>query len=128
MLKNAVLALNSVFCKLPNKSETFLNQFKHVFCMAEEESKEETVTQTVGKVVTWYEKIMGYIASRVSSFVAFLFFLFTMGAFFGMVAVQHAPQFAFYIVMAPAVLGLIAYYNRSFATVMFILLLIFVFI
>ncbi len=96
--------------------------------MADEETGETAVEASVGKLDSWYEKIMGYITNRVSSFVAFLFFLFTLGAFFGLAVATKAPHLAPYFVIVPALLGLIAYYNRTFATVMFLLLLVFVFI
>jgi len=96
--------------------------------MADEETSETAVEASAGKIDSWYEKIMGYITNRISSFVAFLFFLFAIGAVFGICVAMRWPHLASWIVIIPAVIGLIAYYNRTFATVMFFLLLVFVFI
>jgi len=96
--------------------------------MAGEETSEKEEQLTKGSLDSWYEKIMNYLSERVSSFVAFLFFLFTVGAFFGLTVASKWPHLSPWIILVPAVLGLIAYYNRAFATIVFFLLVIFVII
>ena len=71
----------------------------------------------------WFNKLDNYFTGKIAAFVAFLFFLFTVGAVFGAVSVWKLPGLAPYIIMVPAFLGLIAYYSRGFATLMFIAVL-----
>ncbi len=96
--------------------------------MADEETAESSPAPSIGTIDLWYTKIMSSITAGVSSFVAFLFFLFTIGAFFGLITAMRWPHLASWIVIIPAIIGLIAYYNRTFATAVFFLLIIFVFI
>ncbi len=76
----------------------------------------------------WYNKLAAYLSSKISAFVAFLFFLFAAGAFYGTYVVARLPHFEIYLLLAPLALGLLAYYSRGFATVAFIFLLLFVFV
>jgi hypothetical protein len=77
----------------------------------------------------WVEKrfstFADYIGSQISTFVAFLFLLFALGAFFGAFVYTRFPEIAIYFIIAPAALGLIAYYNRTVAVVLFVVFLAF---
>lgn len=80
--------------------------------------------------LNWIERrfssFAGYISAQISHFVAFLFLLFAVGAFFGAFVYTRFPQIGIYLIIAPAVLGLIAYYNRTVAIILFALFLVFV--
>ena len=75
-------------------------------------------------VDAWFNKIQEYIGQKISTFIAFLFFLFTLGAVFGAITILRFPEYAPFMIIAPAVLGLLAYYNRTIATIAFALLII----
>jgi len=77
----------------------------------------------------WYGKIQKQLTGKISNFVAFLFFLFALGALIMLMVMQKYPQQAFLVILGPAVAGIIAYYNRIFATIVFfgVVILIFFF-
>jgi len=77
---------------------------------------------------SWYAKIQKKIGTGISNFVAFLFFIMAIGAWIGIMTFYHYPNQALLAVIIPALAGAIAYYNRSFATVVFLLLVIIIFI
>ncbi len=74
------------------------------------------------KMDGFFEKIENYITSGISTFVAFLFVLISVGAFYGFLVAKHQADVAVYFLIAPAIVGLIAYYNRAFAVAIFIVL------
>ncbi|MDD5147949.1 MAG: hypothetical protein PHH08_00620 [Candidatus ainarchaeum sp.] len=82
-----------------------------------------------GGITGWIEKrftgMASYLGAQISRFVAFLFLLFALGAFFGAFVYTRFPHVAIYFIIAPAVLGLIAYYNRTAAVILFIAFLVF---
>ncbi|MDO8427721.1 MAG: hypothetical protein Q7S92_00740 [Candidatus Diapherotrites archaeon] len=69
----------------------------------------------------WVSKLITYVTSQIRTFVAFLFFVFTLGAVLGILIMYKAPQYAGLLVLAPAIMGLLAYYNTTIAVVLFIL-------
>jgi hypothetical protein len=83
-----------------------------------------------GSTLNWIEKqfmgIANYLGAGISRFVAFLFLLFAVGAFFGAFVYTRFPSMGIYLILVPAVLGLIAYYSRTAAIVMFIGFIIFI--
>jgi hypothetical protein len=76
----------------------------------------------------WFTKIQTDIGKKIGAFVAFFFFLLAIGIFIGIIAMQHYPEQAMLAVLFPAIAGIIAYYNRAFAIIIFIIMLIFIFI
>ena len=80
-------------------------------------------------VTAWIENrfksIAGYVGAQISRFVAFLFLLFAVGAFFGAFVYTNFPHIGIWLIVAPAVLGIIAYYNRVAAIVLFALFFVF---
>ncbi len=92
--------------------------------MAEEEN---TPSSTLGMIDKAFDKFSSYLSDRISAFVAFLFLLITIGAFYGYLIVPRFPELSFYLLIAPIALALIAYYNRTFASILFVGLLFFVF-
>jgi hypothetical protein len=81
-----------------------------------------------GKVDDWFVKIQDYITKKLGSFVAFLFLLVALGAFIGVIVSHRWPHYSMFTVIVPGIAGLLAYYNRTIAMILFTLLLIFVFI
>ncbi|MBN1940826.1 MAG: hypothetical protein JW772_01445 [Candidatus Diapherotrites archaeon] len=79
--------------------------------------------------LSWVERrisgVANYLSAGISRFVAFLFFLFGIGAFFGAFVYTSFPKLGIYLIVAPLLLGLIAYYNKTVAIVLFIVFLIF---
>ena len=75
-----------------------------------------------------FGKIQKEANSKIANFVAFFFFMIAIGAFIGMMVVQHYPGQALLAVIFPALAGAIAYYNRVYATAIFGLLMIVIFI
>jgi hypothetical protein len=80
-----------------------------------------------GKVDSWFIKIQDYTTKKIGSFVAFLFLLVAWGAFTAIIVMQRWPEYAFLTVAVPGAAGLLAYYNRSVAIVLFALLIVFAF-
>ena len=64
-------------------------------------------------------RISNYVTGTISSFVAFLFFLFALGAIYGALIVSRYPHLGIYLIIAPALVGLIAYYSRTFSLIIF---------
>jgi hypothetical protein len=79
-------------------------------------------------VDSWYQKIQKKVGTGISNFVAFFFFVMAIGAWIGIVTFYHYPNQALLAVIFPALAGAIAYYNRSFATAVFLLLIIVIFL
>ena len=72
------------------------------------------------KTDNWYDKIAAYVSEQVSTFVAFMFFLITVGAVYGALVAAKNPTLEPILIIAPAVLGLVAFYNRDISTLFFI--------
>lgn len=85
--------------------------------MAEEEKK-------MGMTDNIFSKIAGYLGERISIFVAFLFSLLGIGMVIGGFVVVKFPEIAAFLIAAPFVLAVIAYYNRVFAIIAFIAFLV----
>ncbi|MBT4191679.1 MAG: hypothetical protein HOE11_00060 [Candidatus Diapherotrites archaeon] len=81
-----------------------------------------------GKVDNWFNKIQDYVTGVIGAFVAFLFLIFAAGAGLMMFVMEQWPEKAFLVVLIPAASGVLAYYNRTYATIVFIALLVFIFI
>jgi hypothetical protein len=80
------------------------------------------------KADPWFEKIQKYVTAKIGAFVAFIFLIFAAGAFAAIMVMQRWPGHEWLVIMIPAVAGIIAYYNRTFAIIAFVLLLALVFI
>jgi len=89
---------------------------------------EKPVVPAFGTIDKVFDRFSSYLSERISAFVAFLFLLIFMGTIYGYVIIPRFPQFALYLLVAPLILALISYYNRTFASIMFVLLLFFVFL
>lgn len=69
-----------------------------------------------------FKKMIEAFLERIRVFAAFMFLLFVAGAVFGFIATTVLDPV---IIVIPAALGLIAYYNTTFAVISLILLIIF---
>ncbi len=76
----------------------------------------------------WFTKIQKEVASKIGNFVAFFFFLIAIGAWIGISVAHNYPNESLLAVMLPAVAGLLAYYNRAFATAVFIIVILMIFV
>jgi len=76
----------------------------------------------------FFEKVENYITGGISTFVAFLFFLVTIGALYGFFVASKKGDYQEWFLIAPAIAGLIAYYNRAFAIAVFGLLILLIFL
>ncbi len=72
----------------------------------------------------WFGKLQKRVTGTISSFVAYFFFMIALGSFITVIVINQWPQHTFWIVIAPLAAGVLAYYNRAFATAMFLLILI----
>jgi type IV secretory pathway VirB2 component (pilin) len=81
-----------------------------------------------GRVDNWFTKIQNYVTGVIGAFVAFLFLIFAAGAALTMFVMEQWPEKAFLVVLIPAAAGILAYYNRTYATIVFIGLIALVFI
>ena len=73
-----------------------------------------------GKVDSWFGKVEKYVTGVIGAFVAFLFLIFAAGAAFALFVAEQWPEKAFMVVLIPAASGILAYYNRTYATIAFI--------
>ncbi len=81
--------------------------------------KNNMFDETIDKLA---KRIENYITGGISKLIAAILFLITIGAAYGYLAASRGEPIAEYFIIAPAVAGLIAYYNRSFAVILFIIL------
>jgi hypothetical protein len=88
---------------------------------------DEKKEDVLGRTDKYFSRISEWLSARISAFVAFLFLLFGAGALYATFIIPRLPEFGPYLLAAPFVLALIAYYNRTAATILFAgLLLMFV--
>ncbi len=78
------------------------------------------------RVDGWIERVERYITGTISSFVAFLFFLFALGAMYGAVVISKSDELGIYLIIALALIGLIAYYSRTFSLIIFTGVIVFI--
>lgn len=76
----------------------------------------------------YFAKLQKKAADTLPHFVAFLFFIIAIGAFIGVMVTSNYPNQAMLAVLLPALAGALAYYNRAFATAVFLIMVLFVFI
>ncbi|NMA44875.1 MAG: hypothetical protein GX950_03640 [Candidatus Diapherotrites archaeon] len=67
-----------------------------------------------------YSKIQKKVTGSIAEFVAFFFFVITLGSLVTIYIITQFPQHAFWVVLTPALAGIISYYNRTFATIIFL--------
>lgn len=84
------------------------------------EGAKEEAEKAFGRVDNIFDKFSSYLSARISTFVAFLFVLIAIGGFYGYFIVTRFPELSIYLLITPLVIALIAYYNRTFATIMFL--------
>ncbi|GEM_PF-2014553 len=91
-----------------------------------EEHKEDTghaktaTVSTVSRMDPVFENIQKYVTGTISTFVAFLFLLIALGAFYALaVTGTRLNSENMLLVLAPAIVGLIAYSSRDIAMIMF---------
>lgn len=63
----------------------------------------------------WLDNLIKAITGGIAKFVAFVFFIFTLGMLFGLFIIRVEPLFLF----VPPLLGLAAFYNEKLAIVIF---------
>ncbi len=85
--------------------------------------KKEDETNKENKVDKWINKIQDYIATRISAFVAFMFLLVALGSSITILVITKWPEYTFLTVLGPVTAGIIAYYNRTIAVILFALLI-----
>jgi len=73
-----------------------------------------------------FDKIWAFAGKSVSILVAFTFIIFSLGSLFGYFIAMHMSlrQEVVFLLLVPPLLGLIAYYYRTFAIICFIAFLI----
>jgi len=84
--------------------------------MGEDDTKQQ-------KADPWFEKIQKYVTAKIGAFVSFLFLLVAGGAALALFVVEHWPEAAYFAVIVPALAGIFAYYNRTFAIIAFVILM-----
>ncbi|MEK6942200.1 MAG: hypothetical protein AABW85_05070 [archaeon] len=69
----------------------------------------------------FFDKVSNYATGKIATFVAFLFFLITIGAIYA-VTITRAPlnTVTTTLILAPAAVGLLAYWNRDVAVIIFV--------
>ena len=82
---------------------------------------EEKKEAPLGVVDSAFKRILDYVGKGIQTFVAFLFFIFAAGAIFGYLVILGKLPYGEFLIILPAALGLIAYYNRMFAVFLFVI-------
>jgi len=90
-----------------------------------EEAKKDAKPAKSNRTDAIFQKISEKASERISTFVAFLFLLLTAGIIIGILIGIHSPKYMYQAIAAPAIMGLIAYYNRDIAVVLFALFIVF---
>lgn len=75
-----------------------------------------------------FTKVEKYVTQKIGTFVAFLFLIFTLGAFVAIQIVSRWPEQSYLVVILPLIAGLISYYNRAIASFFFTIFIILLFI
>jgi len=89
--------------------------------LAEEKTQEKKEQLTIDN---FFNQLLERATKTIQVFVAFIFLLIAIGAFYGYIVVIRFPEMALLLLMLPAVIGLLAYYNKEIALVLFILVII----
>ena len=71
-----------------------------------------------------FGRVMDYIGEKIAKLVAFMLLIITIGAIFGFYVAQKSGNPLFLLI--PACLGIVAYYERDIATLIFVGILLFV--
>ncbi len=79
------------------------------------------------KVDGLFEKVQKYVTVKIGAFVAFVFLVFAAGAYAAIFVATRWPNSEWLIIAGPALAGIIAYYNRGFASVVFVVLVLAIF-
>jgi len=81
-------------------------------------------------VESLFDRIWKFAGKSVSILVAFMFMVFALGSLFGYFIAMHINlrQEVVFLLLVPPILGLIAYYYRTFAIICFIVFLILILI
>ena len=77
------------------------------------------------KTDSWFEKIKNFVSSNISQFVAIMFLIFSIGMAYGIYIMIRNPSHQMLYLSAPPLMGVLAYYNRDLALILFILFIAF---
>jgi len=80
---------------------------------------EEKAGKAGGRADRYFARVSNWLGERIAAFVAFLFLLFAAGAIYGALIVPRFPEYSALLLAAPVAIALVAYYNRTAATVLF---------
>jgi len=85
------------------------------------------ITQPIENI---FDRLWNFAGKSTSVLVAFAFMVFTFGSLFGYFIAMHASlrQEVMFLLVIPPILGLLAYYYRTFAIICFIVFLLFILI
>ena len=72
----------------------------------------------------FFSRIVDYVTGGIAKLIAFIFIMITVGALIGYFIASK--QWPFLLVFIPAALGVVAYYERDVAIILFAALLLFV--
>ena len=89
------------------------------------EEKKETGSKTNGEADKFFGKIADYFSEKITAFVVFLFLLFGAGMLYGRYVVMNSIVPEIYLLALPFLVAAIAYYNRFFAVIVFVLFILF---
>jgi len=92
--------------------------------MGEEKKEEKAPGNRIDGLL---QKLLDRVSKGISTFVASIFFILTIGIFIGVYVASREPEYIYIALGTPAVLGLVSYYNRDIAAIVFFVFLIFFF-
>jgi hypothetical protein len=77
------------------------------------------------KADSWIEKLINWVTTNISLFVALLFVIFSAGMVYGIYVLTFVSGFQMLYFAAPPVMGILAYYNRDVALILMALFIAF---
>lgn len=73
----------------------------------------------------FFVRLFDFINAGISRFVAFLFIVVSIGAFYGFVVARLQSDVAVWLLMIPVIAAILSFYNRFFALLFFGLFILF---
>ncbi|MBN2126976.1 MAG: hypothetical protein JW703_01125 [Candidatus Diapherotrites archaeon] len=69
---------------------------------------------------SWLEKVKDFVSKNISQFVAIMFLIFSIGMAYGVYITMRTPNHEMLYLAAPPLMGILAYYNRDIALILFV--------
>ncbi len=97
----------------------------HEEAHSSEHDAKPATSSKANRMDPFFDKVSNYVTGKISTFVAFLFALITVGAIYAVIITGvKLTTLTLFLLLGPAIVGLIAYQNRDIAVGLFVVLFI----